>query len=279
MGLGQSWKFPGVEINALWGHDADLREAVERLEGTAGKGLLGASTAARDLSLTVHALSRGHYADAYRLARTVNDEDAPVFGNQILPELVEAATRFGKMRIAEQALRTLTERAQTSGTDWARGLLARSQGLLASNGHAEAHYVDAIASLDKARMPLDHARAHLLYGEWLRRRRRRSDAVEQLTRAHGMFVEMGTEAFADRAAIELRAAGAAAHSRVVARKHALTPQEEQVAQLAAHSMTNREIATALFISESTVAHHLKKVFQKLGLRSRRELKQRRFGTD
>jgi DNA-binding CsgD family transcriptional regulator len=125
-----------------------------------------------------------------------------------------------------------------------------------------------------ANTPLDLARAHLLYGEWLRRELRRGDAVEQLRIAHDMFTSMGTAAFADRAGVELDAAGVRVGHRSVSSERVLTPQEEQIAQLAASGMTNREIATTLFISESTAAYHLKKIFRKVDVSSRRDLARR-----
>lgn len=271
IGLGQSWKFPGVEVNALLGRDTELQEAVTRLEQRSDTGVLGASTTASALSLAVNALSRRRYDEAYRHALAVHEEDAPVFGNQILPDLIEAATRTGHDEVARSASHLLLVRAQASGTDWARGLLSRSQALLASGDEAEKHYRDAIERLERARTPLDQARAHLLYGEWLRRELRRGDAVEQLRIAHDMFNTMGTAAFADRADTELAAAGVRADRRSVAHERILTVQEEQVARLAANGMTNREIATTLFISESTAAYHLKKVFRKIDVSSRRQL--------
>ena len=274
IGLAQPWKFPGVEVNALLGRDTELWEAVARLEAQADRGLLGASTTASALALTVNALSRRRYDDAYQHALVVYTEDAPVFGNQILPELVEAAIRGGNGAAAEAALRRLEVRALASGTDWALGLLSRAQALLTSGDAAEQHYRAAIDRL--ARVPLDSARAHLLYGEWLRGEARRTDAIEQLRTAHDMFTAIGTAAFADRAAAELAAAGARAGRRSVAPQSVLTSQEEQVAGLAAGGMTNREIATTLFISESTAAYHLKKVFRKLDVSSRRELASRRL---
>jgi DNA-binding CsgD family transcriptional regulator len=274
IGLGGVLRFPGVEMYAFLGWDADLATALATARATTAGTLLGAPATAGRLALAVHALSRGRYRDAYDHARAAFDEDAPVFGNEALPDLVEAATRVGLDDAVEAPLRRLTERAQASGTDWALGLLARSRALVASPDDAEPHYQEAVRMLQSARVPLDLARAHLLYGEWLRRRKRDADAVEQLRRAHDMFSSMGARGFADRADIELRALGMGPTvRRAVSRDRSLTSQEEQVARLAAGGMTNREIAASLFVSESTAAYHLKKVFRKLGLSSRRELRQ------
>jgi DNA-binding CsgD family transcriptional regulator len=125
--------------------------------------------------------------------------------------------------------------------------------------------------LSRANMPLDHARAHLLHGEWLRREGRRPEAMERLRTAHRMFTTMGALGFADRARVELHAAGSHAIRHPVRADRVLTSQEEQAARLAGRGLTNQEIATSLFISENTVAYHLKKVFKKLGIASRREL--------
>jgi DNA-binding CsgD family transcriptional regulator len=274
IGLGQAWKFPRIEMMALRGQDSELRQAIEANTNLINGEGLGVSSATYQLAMAFHALSRGQYDDAYRLARIIYDEDAPLYGNQILPELVEAAVRVGEFDVARATVHRLKVRALASGTNWARGLLLRSQGLLAVGDHAESCYQGAIDHLRRARVPLDHARAHLLYGEWLRRKRRIEDAATQLHVAHDMFAAAGAGGFADRAHSELSAAGGHAGRRVVEDDRVLTPQEEQVSRLAARGMTNKEIAATLFISESTAAYHLKKVFRKLNLTSRRELRRR-----
>jgi DNA-binding CsgD family transcriptional regulator len=223
----------------------------------------------------VYALSCGRYEEACESARRVYEEDTLVYGNQVLPELVEAASRAGDRELAEAALARLTERGSVSGTDWAMGLVSRSRALLASGPRAEEHFRTAIDLLGRVKVPLDQARAHLLYGEWLRREKRRTDAIVQLRAAHGMFTSMGTGGFAGRARKELHAAGARVGRQVSdSGRVQLTPQEEQVTRLVGQGLTNREIAATMFISESTVAYHLKKTFRKLGVSSRRELVQR-----
>jgi DNA-binding CsgD family transcriptional regulator len=160
---------------------------------------------------------------------------------------------------------------QASGTEWALGLEARSRALLSQGGNAESLYREAIDRLRRTRLRAELARAHLVYGEWLRRERRRLDAREQLRTAHELLVEMNIEAFAERAARELRATGATARKRRVEAGGNLTPQEAQVAHLAREGLTNREIAGRLFLSPRTAEYHLRKVFTKLQIKSRSEL--------
>jgi DNA-binding NarL/FixJ family response regulator len=145
---------------------------------------------------------------------------------------------------------------------------------LVEDQRAEELYVDAIERLGRTRIRADLARAHLLYGEWLRRERRRLDAREQLRTAHDLFSEFGMEAFAERARIELEATGQRARKRTVDTLGELTPQEAQISRLVAQGHTNREIAAQLFISPSTVEYHLRKVFRKLGVKSRTQLARR-----
>jgi DNA-binding CsgD family transcriptional regulator len=161
--------------------------------------------------------------------------------------------------------------ARVSATDWALGVAARSAALLAEDSQAEQLYVDAIDRLGRTRMAVDLARAHLLYGEWLRRQRRRLDAREQLRTAHDLFSDFGMEAFAERARVELEATGEYARKRTVETRGDLTPQEAQIARLAGEGLSNAEIGARLFISKHTVEYHLRKVFAKLGINSRTKL--------
>jgi DNA-binding CsgD family transcriptional regulator len=190
-----------------------------------------------------------------------------------LVELIEAAARSGKPDLAADAVDRLSQTTSVSGTDWALGIEARSRALLTEGDAAEPLYRQAIERLERTRIRVELARAHLLYGEWLRRERRRLDAREQLRAAHELFTEFGMEAFAERARAELEATGEHARKRTVETRDDLTPQEAQISRLAAEGATNQEIAGQLFISRSTVDYHLRKVFRKLGIKSRRELKQ------
>jgi len=186
-------------------------------------------------------------------------------------ELIEASVRVGIPEPAAGACSRLGEMARASGTDWALGIAARSEALLADDQRAEELYGEAVDRLGRTRMAVDLARAHLLYGEWLRRQRRRVDAREQLRTAHDLFSDFGMEAFAERARVELEATGEHARGRTLDSLAQLTPQETQISRLVAQGMTNREIAAQLFISPSTVEYHLRKVFRKLGVKSRTQL--------
>jgi DNA-binding CsgD family transcriptional regulator len=186
-------------------------------------------------------------------------------------ELIEAAARTGSVASGADALERLSESTGASGTDWAIGIEHRSRALLTDGAAAESHYRTAIEALERTRVRVELARGHLLYGEWLRRERRRLDAREQLRVAHSLFQEFGMEAFAERARVELEATGEHARKRVVETRDDLTPQEAQISRLVAAGATNREIAAQLFISASTVDYHLRKVFRKLGVKSRTQL--------
>jgi DNA-binding CsgD family transcriptional regulator len=188
-----------------------------------------------------------------------------------LPELVEAAARAGDTELARDALGRLAETTQPSGTDLALGIEARCQALLSEGNTAERLYQEAIDRLGRTRLRTELARAHLLYGEWLRREGRRVDAREQLRRAHEAFAAMGAEAFAERARRELVATGEKLRKRRDESRDELTPQEEQIARLARDGLTNPQIAAQLFLSTRTVEWHLQKVFGKLGIKSRTAL--------
>jgi DNA-binding CsgD family transcriptional regulator len=215
----------------------------------------------------------GRYGSALEAAQRSCDRHPLKASPWALVELVEAAARCGEDVRAQAALELLTERTQLAGTEWALGLEARCTAVVTDDpAAAELLYRQAIEHLGRARTRPDLGRAHLLYGEWLRREKRRVDAREQLRRAYEMFTEMGIPGFAERARRELAATGATARKRTVDARDELTPQEAQIARLASERLTNPEIAAQLYLSHRTVEYHLRKVFAKLGIRSRRELR-------
>jgi DNA-binding CsgD family transcriptional regulator len=188
-----------------------------------------------------------------------------------IPELVEAAIRARQRRTAELALERLTLTTQHSGSEWALGIEARSRALLSDGEPAERLYQEAIERLRRTRVRVQLARTHLLYGEWLRRERRRVDARDQLRTALEIFTLMGVEAFAGRAERELLATGERVRIRTAETRHELTTQEAQIARLARDGLSNAGIGERLFISQHTVAYHLRKVFSKLDITSRNQL--------
>jgi DNA-binding CsgD family transcriptional regulator len=186
----------------------------------------------------------------------------------VLPELIEAAVRTGRAELAREALDRLSAMTAIEGSDWAKGLEARSRALLSEGQDAEHHYAEAVERFGRSQLRPELARAHLLYGEWLRRELRRGDARRQLRAAYDLFAVIGAEAFAERARRELLATGQTVRKREVGTYTELTPQEEHIARLARDGHTNPEIAAELFISARTVEWHLRKVFTKLGITSR-----------
>jgi DNA-binding CsgD family transcriptional regulator len=217
---------------------------------------------------------QGRYEEALSAAQQGAEDSLEVqLAAWGLVELIEAAARSGKPELAADALDRLSQTTAVSGTDWALGIEARSRALLTGGDAAESLYRQAIERLERTGIRVELARAHLLYGEWLRRERRRLDAREQLRTAHELFTVFGMEAFAERARVELEATGEHARKRTVETRDDLTPQEAQISRLAAAGATNQEIAAQLFVSRSTVDYHLRKVFRKLEIKSRRELKQ------
>jgi DNA-binding CsgD family transcriptional regulator len=214
----------------------------------------------------------GHYEEALAAAQQAGEDRYPSWWrNYGSVELIEAAVRSGKPELAVDALGQLSQATGASGTDWALGVEARSRALLTEGEAAEPLYRQAIDRLARTRIRVELARGHLLYGEWLRRERRRRDAREQLRTAHELFTRFGMEAFAARARVELEATGEHARKRTVETRDDLTPQEAQISRLAADGATNPEIAAQLFISPSTVDYHLRKAFRKLGVKSRTQL--------
>jgi DNA-binding CsgD family transcriptional regulator len=213
----------------------------------------------------------GQYDAALSAAERGSESEAVCQTVWSLTELVEAAIRCGKAEVAAGALRRLTERTQSAGTEWALGIEARSRALVAADAHADELYLEAIDRLGRCRIATEQARAYLVYGEWLRGAGRRIDARHHLRIAHDMFARMGMDAFAERARRELLATGENVRKRRAESRDELTAQEMQIAELARDGQSNPEIAAQLFLSSRTVEWHLRKVFVKLGITSRREL--------
>jgi ATP/maltotriose-dependent transcriptional regulator MalT len=214
----------------------------------------------------------GRYEEAASAAREVTAEDIDPYPQMwVLPELVEAAARVGEIELARKAFDRLVEMTQPAGTDWALGTQARSQALLSDGENADHLYQEAVERFGRTSLRPELARAHLLYGEWLRREGQRVNAREQLRTAHEMLEAIGMEAFAERARRELLATGEKARKRRPDTRGDLTPQEAQIAQLAREGYSNPEIGTKLFLSPRTIEWHLRKVFTKLDISSRKEL--------
>ena len=214
----------------------------------------------------------GRYEEAFTIAREGSEYEDLGMHSWCLFELVEAATRTGDTETAAHAVRRLEERPGASGTDWGLGLLSNARALVADDDRAEDLYLEAIERLERTCILVHRARARLTYGEWLRRTNHRLDARKQLNRAHEMYTAMGAQAFAERARRELVATGERVRKQTVSSGDELTAQEAQIARLAGDGLTNQEIGAQLFISTHTVEWHLRKVFVKLGISSRRQLR-------
>jgi DNA-binding CsgD family transcriptional regulator len=264
-------KFASMMLAGWRGNEAEALELFEpaRPEATArGEGLgLGVLEWATALLYN----GNGRYAEALAAAQRGCEEDDDGLFAWTLVELIEAGVRSGATDAASAALDRLSARTQASGTDWALGIEAGSRALLSNGPDAERLYREAIERLERSRGVVHLARAQLLYGEWLRRENRRVDAREQLRAAYERFEQIGAEAFAERARRELVATGETAPRRTVETRDVLTPQEAQIARMASDRQTNPEIGATLFISPRTVEYHLRKVFTKLDISSRKEL--------
>jgi DNA-binding CsgD family transcriptional regulator len=268
--------YGAVGFVALRGREPEAISLIEDSRRDATSRGEGIGLAVLDWAQAVLFNGLGRYDEARVAALRVfeypHDLGGPI--NWGMVELIEAAVRAGTPALAARVCSRLAEMARASGTDWALGIAVRSEALLADDQRAEALYVEAVDRLGRTRMAVDLARAHLLYGEWLRRQRRRVDARKQLRTAHDLFCDFGMEAFGERARVELEATGEHARRRSVHSLGQLTPQEVQISRLVAQGNTNREIAAQLFISPSTVEYHLRKAFRKLGVKSRMQLARR-----
>jgi DNA-binding CsgD family transcriptional regulator len=246
-----------------------IADVIERASAPDRKG--EATPAHWAAAVLYNGLARYDDAKAAAQQATWNRFD-PWFQKWALAELVESATRAGDVGLAREGFERLVETTAPAGTDFARGIEARCRALLAHGDGADALYRESIDRLGRRQLRPDQARAHLVYGEWLRREGRRVDARQQLRNAHEMFVTIGMEAFAERARRELMATGAKVRKRGPETRDELTSQEQQIARLARDGFSNPEIAAQLFISTKTVEWHLGKVFVKLGVTSRRQLR-------
>jgi DNA-binding CsgD family transcriptional regulator len=264
--------YGAVGLLALRGRPADATYLIDRSRAELTDRGEGVGLSVLDWAEAVLFNGLGRYEDARVAAlRAVVHRHALAASNWGMVELVEAAARAGTPDLAADALQRLVDTTAASGTDWALGVAARSRALLVEGPAAEALYTEATDRLARTRMTFELARAHLLYGEWLRRERRRVDARKELRTAHDLFADFGMDGFAERARVELQATGEHARKRTPATIDQLTPQELQISRLAAQGNTNREIAAQLFISPSTVEYHLRKAFRKLDVKSRVQL--------
>ncbi|MGF6886565.1 DNA-binding CsgD family transcriptional regulator [Nocardia sp. GAS34] len=213
----------------------------------------------------------GRHDRACVAAPRVFDSDHIGLAALVIPELTEAAAHIGDTELIRRALDYVDEQTQVVAAPWALGIQARLRAMLAVGQDADAYYRESLEHLGRTQVGVELARGHLLYGEWLRRENRRVDARGALRVADQMFTSIGADGFAERARRELRASGETARHRTSETREDLTPQELQVARLARDGFSNAEIGTQLFISARTVQYHLRKVFAKLGIRSRVEL--------
>jgi len=268
-----AYRYIEIWVAALRGRQPELSALVEDFTADAearGEGF-ALGFAAQAAAVLYNGLGRYDQAftAVYTAVEVAPHTDLSTTG--AMAELVEAATRIGERPMAERALEQLTLSTRPSGSDWALGVEARSRALLRDGDAAERRFQEAIERLGRTRIRVQLARSHLLYGEWLRRERRRLDAREQLRTALELFTSMGTEAFAARAERELLATGEHVRERRIETREDLTAQEVQIARLARDGLSNAEIGARLFISQHTVAYHLRKVFTKLDISSRNQL--------
>jgi DNA-binding CsgD family transcriptional regulator len=260
-------------LAALQGREAEASVLINAVITSATSGGQGVSVQYGRWAAAVLFNGLGRYEEAVSSAQRAADDTPEMYVSRwALPEVVEAAVRTGRLQLAADSVDRFAVVTQASGTNWALGIEARSRALVTEGEPAEDLYREAVDRLRRTRLRPELARAHLLYGEWLRRQRRRVDARDQLRIAHDMSTEIGMLAFAERALRELRATGATVRKRREDTRDDLTPQEELIARLAIEGRTNPEIGAQLFLSPRTVEWHLRKVFAKLGITSRRGLR-------
>ncbi|MEU6844367.1 LuxR family transcriptional regulator [Streptomyces sp. NPDC046716] len=270
-GFSVAGDFHRALLYAWTGQEKELRAAVATLRALSEE--LGLATNRRWIAqaLSIYEIGRGRYRQALDAQLAVFREHPLILGDINLGGMVEAGLRAGRRDAADLAMERLEERAPLAGTPWALGLLARCRALMTDDDRAEQLYLESIAQLEKVPVAVELAWSRLLFGEWLRRRRRRADARIQLRAAYESFASWGAAPFAERARAELLATGEKARRRTATTRLDLTPQERHVATLAASGLTNAEIAGRLFVTTSTVEFHLSRVFRKLGITSRRQI--------
>jgi DNA-binding CsgD family transcriptional regulator len=265
--------YAAMALLAWQGQEAQASELIEATAWAATTRGLGRMVSFANYASSVLYNGLGRHDLARDAAWRAFERDELGYGPYVVPELAEAASRTGDVALVRAALQWLSERMRLAPTEWALGIEARVRALLSQGATAERHYLESIDRLGRTRVRVQLARAHLLYGEWLRRERRRLDARAQLRTAHVMLEAMGIEAFAERARRELQATGATARKRTVVSSGELTAQEAVIARLAREGLSNPEIGSRLFISARTVQSHLGKVFAKLAISSRGQLDQ------
>jgi DNA-binding CsgD family transcriptional regulator len=267
--------YGAVGLAAFRGREAEAVYVIERTRTEVTDRGEGIGLSVLDWAEAVLCNGLGRYEEACSAALRVTAHPHDLNPSMwVMAELIEAAVRAGTPELAADTHRRLVLTTRASGSDWGLGVTARSQALLVDDQGAEDFYVEAIDRLGRCRIAVDLARAHLVYGEWLRRSRRRLDARKELRAAYDRFSAFGMEAFAERARIELLATGERAQKRTMDTVDQLTPQEAQISRLVTQGLSNREIAAQLFISPSTVEYHLGKVFRKLNVKSRTQLARR-----
>ena len=262
-----------LRLLALRGKEREAGALIAETLADADRGGRGLAAAQADWAAAVLYNGLARYDEAMAAAdRATTETFEPFISTWALPELVEAATRAGLPERARAAVERLADTTQPCGTHTALGIEARSRAIVSDGDTAEEHYREALHHLSQTHLSPELARTRLLHGEWLRREGRRVDAREQLRSAYELFITMGMEAFAERARRELVATGEHVRKRSVGKRDALTPQEEQIARLARDGHSNQAISAHLFLSPRTIEWHLRKVFTKLGIASRRELR-------
>jgi len=268
----QVLQYGALFLRAFQGREADVSRLSEVTVRDATAGGQGTAIEFVDHARAVILNGLGRYREALRPAQDAADATPElVVAGWGLIELVEAAAKCGETDVARRALERIEERNSVIATDWGLGIEARSRALVSGGDTAESLYREAVDRLGRTRLRPELARAHLLFGEWLSGESRRQDARAELHAAHDQFTAIGMDGFAERARGELRAAGEKVVRRTADTRDDLTPQERQIAELARDGLSNPKIGARLFLSPRTVEWHLRHVFTKLGIRSRREL--------